>query len=45
MQGGNSGIPFERAYDVDTLTPVPEWQRMYDEVKADLAALGLTSLG
>lgn len=41
---GNPGVPFEQAYDRNTLKPVPEWQRMYAEVKGELAELGLESL-
>ncbi len=38
---GNPGVPLDQAYDLETLTPVPEWQAMYDEVKAELYELGM----
>ncbi len=41
---GNPGVPFDRAYDTDRLKPVPEWQQLYEEVKRDLRAIGLTTL-
>jgi methylamine--corrinoid protein Co-methyltransferase len=34
------GVSFAECYDVERLEPTPEWQRMYDEVKAEAAALG-----
>jgi methylamine---corrinoid protein Co-methyltransferase len=39
--GGNPGVGFDQAYDLETLQPVPEWAKMYDEVKADLNQMGL----
>lgn len=39
--GGNPGVGFEQAYDLKTLQPVPEWSRMYTEVKEDLDRMGL----
>ncbi|MCL4562969.1 MAG: monomethylamine:corrinoid methyltransferase [Chloroflexi bacterium] len=39
--GGNPGERFDRAYDPITVTPVPEWLRMYEEVKRDVRELGL----
>jgi methylamine--corrinoid protein Co-methyltransferase len=41
---GNKGVRFDRAYDLRTLRPNPEWQRMYDEVKQDVRKLGLEAL-
>jgi methylamine--corrinoid protein Co-methyltransferase len=35
------GLPFEELYDLDTLTPKPEHQAVYDEVKAELLRLGV----
>lgn len=35
------GVCFDEAYDMETLTPVPQWQQMYDEVKAELREMGL----
>jgi methylamine---corrinoid protein Co-methyltransferase len=44
MKGGNPGVPFDQAYDLAALTPVPEWENMYQEVKKELKALGLSAL-
>lgn len=41
---GNPGVSFDQAYDLETLTPVSEWQQMYAEVKADVRELGLEAL-
>lgn len=38
---GNPGLPLDQVYDMDRLQPVPAWQEMYDEVKADLGGMGL----
>ncbi|MFH1929390.1 MAG: monomethylamine:corrinoid methyltransferase [Chloroflexota bacterium] len=35
------GQPFEELYDVDSLTPTPAHQAVYDEVKAELIRLGV----
>ena len=40
-EGGNPGVRFDKAYDCETLTPLPEWQAMYEEVKAELIEMGL----
>lgn len=40
-EGGNMGVPFDEAYDMETITPLPAWQQMYDEVKAELIEMGL----
>jgi len=32
----NAGKPFHKAYDVDTLKPSSEWQKIYDEVCQEL---------
>ena len=39
--GGNPGCRFEQAYDLETLQPVPAWRKMYEEVKTEMAQLGL----
>ena len=41
MEDGNAGQPFDVSYNMDTIEPVPEWQAMYDEVKAELAEMGI----
>jgi methylamine--corrinoid protein Co-methyltransferase len=35
------GQSFQECYDVERLEPTPEWQRMYDEVKAEAEQLGM----
>jgi methylamine--corrinoid protein Co-methyltransferase len=35
------GKPFEELFDVDALTPTPEHQALYDEVKEELIRLGV----
>jgi len=35
------GKRFDEAYDMATVTPLPEWERMYFEVKEDLRNMGL----
>ena len=44
LPNGNPGVSFDQAYDLGTLTPMPEWQRMYEEVKVEVRALGLEAL-
>ncbi|GAB4454035.1 MAG: monomethylamine methyltransferase MtmB [Anaerolineae bacterium] len=44
LPGGNPGVPFDQAYDMLHLRPLPEWQRMYDEVKAEVREMGLEAL-
>ncbi len=36
-----TGKRFDEAYDMAAVTPLPEWQSMYDEVKEELRAIGL----
>ncbi len=35
------GKTFQELYDVETITPVPEWQEMVDRVKSELVDMGL----
>ena len=35
------GRTFQQLYDVESLEPIPEWQAMYDEVKAEAIEAGL----
>jgi methylamine--corrinoid protein Co-methyltransferase len=42
--GGNPGVRFDQAYDLQTLAPLPEWSRLYHEVKDDLCRMGLEAL-
>jgi len=44
MQNGNPGVRFDKAYDMKTLQPVPAWQQLYTEVKAEVRKMGLTHL-
>ncbi len=39
--GGNPGQPFDKCYDMTTIRPVPEWQKMYEDVANELKAMGL----
>ncbi len=41
MEDHNKGVPFDQAYDMETIRPLPEWQQMYDEVRAELIEMGL----
>ena len=41
MEGGNKGVRFDKAYDMETIQPVAEWQQMYEKVKAELKELGI----
>lgn len=41
MEDKNKGSRFDVAYNLDTLEPVPAWQQMYDEVKSELAEMGI----
>jgi len=44
MRNGNPGVRFDRAYDLKTLQPIPAWQKLYNEVKADVREMGLACL-
>jgi methylamine--corrinoid protein Co-methyltransferase len=39
---GNPGVRFDRAYDLETLSPVPEWEKIYNEILDELQGLGLS---
>jgi methylamine--corrinoid protein Co-methyltransferase len=41
LSGGNPGVRFDQAYDLETLKPVPEWQKIYEEVRSEVQGLGL----
>lgn len=41
MEDKNKGARFDEAYNMETIEPVPEWQAMYEEVKAELAQMGI----
>lgn len=38
---GNPGVRFDESYDLETLKPLPAWQQLYEEVKEDVASLGI----
>jgi methylamine--corrinoid protein Co-methyltransferase len=40
MPGGNPGVRFDQAYNIETIQPVPRWLQMYEEVKKDISTLG-----
>jgi methylamine---corrinoid protein Co-methyltransferase len=44
LPGGNPGVSFDQAYDLETLRPRTAWQQMYEEVKDEVKAMGLTAL-
>jgi methylamine--corrinoid protein Co-methyltransferase len=35
------GLPFQKAYNMETLEPIPEWQAMYHKVKDECIDLGI----
>jgi methylamine--corrinoid protein Co-methyltransferase len=35
------GQPFDKVYDLDTVQPTPDWLRLYEEVRQELAEMGL----
>ncbi len=39
--GGNPGVRFDQAYDLDTIRPVKAWEAIYHEVTAEIAQMGL----
>lgn len=41
MEDKNMGKRFDESYDMKTIEPVPEWLAMYEEVKAELAEMGV----
>jgi methylamine--corrinoid protein Co-methyltransferase len=44
LPDGNPGKRIDEAYDLRSMRPVPEWQQMYDEVKAEVRTMGLEAL-
>jgi methylamine---corrinoid protein Co-methyltransferase len=42
--GGNPGVRFDQAYDLQNLTPTLEWQQTYDNIKNQVHHLGLYDL-
>lgn len=37
----SDGKPFEECYDIESLKPTPEWQRMYDEIREEAVQAGV----
>jgi len=35
------GQSFQQLYDLDTLTPIPEWEAIYEKVKREVISLGI----
>lgn len=44
LPGGNPGVSFDQAYDLQTLQPVPAWQELYEQVKTEVRQMGLVAL-
>ena len=44
MPKGNPGLPFDQVYDLEKLSPIPEWQALYDQAKSDLCEMGLSAI-
>lgn len=41
MEKGNEGLPFDQAYDMNTIKPLPVWEQMYLKTRDELAGMGL----
>jgi len=41
QSGGNPGVRFDLAYDLDTIQPVKEWQEQYEQVGDELSRMGV----
>ena len=44
MLNGNPRACFDQAINLKTLKPAPAWQRLYEEVKAEVREMGLVAL-
>ena len=44
LKNGNPGVRFDKAYDLNTLKPIPTWQKMYESVKSTVRGMGLSTL-
>ena len=42
MPGGNPGVRFDAAYELEALQPLAEWQALYEEVSNELRSMGLS---
>lgn len=42
--GGNPGVQFSQAYDLETLQPTHEWSLLYEEIREEVRAMGLKAL-
>jgi methylamine--corrinoid protein Co-methyltransferase len=41
LPGGNPGVRFDQAYNLETLQPVPAWAGMYENTVEMLCGMGL----
>jgi len=41
---GNPGVRFDHAYNMEHITPLPSWKKLYEQVKEEVHALGLSAL-
>ena len=41
LPDGNPGSSFEKAYDLETLKPLPAWMRIYDYIREEMIGIGL----
>lgn len=41
IPGGNPGRPFDQVYNIETYVPTSSWQSMYEEVKKEIAGMGI----
>ena len=41
MEDKNKGSRFDEAYNMETIEPTEKWLAMYEEVKAELAEMGV----
>ena len=44
LPDGNPGMRVDKAYDLHRMKPIPEWEQMYQEVKAEVHEMGLEAL-
>ena len=44
LKGGNPGLRFDQAYNMQTIQPSPAWNQLYLEVKQELLQMGLSGL-
>jgi hypothetical protein len=42
LEGGNPGLPFDQVYDLASVQPLDFWEKIYEQVKAELQVMGLS---